>query len=332
MLEKCWRLVTLCVAFATLCGVIFFLVFIEHLTRPLEISEPFKFTIQYGDTTEKILHTVPTHHLMQHIWAHRLFLRLKRWDNHLHAGTYQIENKESFFQLYKKFYTWNAILYPLTIPEGLTTEQIYHLIRQASFLVGDIQDHQKKEVFLFPDTHYFHQGTSRTFVVQHLKDAGEYVLQKILEKKQTPSPLKTPHDVLILASIVEKETHFPEERPIIACIFLNRLSRNMRLQADTTVAYSLRLNGLSETPLNRKTLKTNSSYNTYLHKGLPPEPICHPGMASLEAIISPAKENFLYFVLDKNGKHIFSDSYHVHKKHHNARRQRRKKLGTSKNP
>ena len=150
-------------------------------------------------------------------------------------------------------------------------------------------------------------------------------------KRSENLPLKTREEAIILASIVERETGRVSERGHIAGVFLNRLRIGMPLQSDPTVRYGLykQADSFFEGPLYRKHLQQETPYNTYLIQGLPPGPICHPGRASIEAVLNPKPTDDLYFVADGTGGHVFSKTYKEHQKNHQAWRRLRKNL---KNP
>lgn len=219
-------------------------------------------------------------------------------------------------------------LVKVTIPEGFSNRQIASRLSKALGLdekeVLDFLNSSKKrfthefpflnsyngdslEGFLFPDTYYLKKNSdldeiARKFLENFSSKAQQIGLLKNLEEA-TPDLYK----IVIVASIVEKEAKLPEERPIIASVFYNRLKSGMKLQSCATVEYVL---GFSKAVLTEEDLKIDSPYNTYLYEGLPPGPICNPGVESLKAALNPAKTKYLYFVLiDKSGKHYFAETY-----------------------
>lgn len=164
------------------------------------------------------------------------------------------------------------------------------------------------EGYLFPDTYFFNENSSINEIVEMMLNRFSEKVLPIYYQSKTDLTL---HQVITLASIVEKEARIEKERPIIASVFLNRLKLGIALRADPTVKYVL------EKPTKRvkfSDLKVNSPYNTYLYKGLPPGPICNPGIASIKAVLNPAKTNYLYFVSNGDGTHTFSSSWIEHKK------------------
>jgi UPF0755 protein len=212
----------------------------------------------------------------------------------------------------------------LTIPEGLTALQVISLLSAAEGLAGEPPAPDKiGEGNLLPETYQYVRGDRRDDVVARMQKAMGETLEKLWrERSPDASPLTSPQDALILASIVERETGQAEERPRIAAVFLNRLRRGMRLQSDPTVVYGLSNGtGTIGRPLTRADLAVDHAYNTYIHGGLPPGPIANPGRDSLAAVLQPAKTKDLYFVADGSGGHAFARTLDEHNR--NVARWRR---------
>ena len=170
-----------------------------------------------------------------------------------------------------------------------------------------------KEGELLPETYSFVRGDSRDSIILQAKNAMRLAVDEIWNSREDGLPLKRKEDLLVLASIVEKETSVPDERGLVASVFVNRLKKGMRLQTDPTVIYALTL-GKQELGrlLTRNDLKVDSPYNTYKYYGLPPAPICNPGRKALEAAAHPEKSNFIYFVASGNGGLNFAKSLNEH--------------------
>ncbi len=200
----------------------------------------------------------------------------------------------------------------VTFAEGLTTAEIIAQLAATEGLTGVIQS-LPGEGALLPETYHFSFGDGRPQIVNRMAAAMKERLADLWQNRPPGFSLKTPADALTLASIVEKETAKPSERPRIAAVFLNRLHRGMRLQSDPTVVYGItggkRPLGRE---LNRGDLKNPSPYNTYLITGLPPSPISNPGAASLAAVFRPEASEDLYFVADGSGGHVFSATLKEH--------------------
>lgn len=200
----------------------------------------------------------------------------------------------------------------ITIPEGLTSGQIMYLIANYPDLEGEI-DLDVKEGELLPETYSFELGASRNSIILQARAAMQKALEEVWASRDSSLPLKDVNELLTLASIIEKETGVPEERPLVASVFLNRLKKGMRLQTDPTVIYAITEGETSfGRSLKRADLKIDSPYNTYLNYGLPPGPICNPGREALMAAARPQQSDYLYFVADGKGGHRFARSLNEH--------------------
>jgi UPF0755 protein len=198
------------------------------------------------------------------------------------------------------------VQHKLTIPEGLTALQVTTLLDRAPALDGDTA--VPEEGSLLPETYSYELGTSRASLVERAQRAMERALEQAwANRKGNVAPLDTAQQVLVLASIVERETSRPEERSRVAAVFLNRLRRGMRLQSDPTVVYGASAGlGVLDHGLTRSELDRDDPYNTYRIPGLPPGPISMPGLASLRAVTQPWTGDELYFVADGQGGHVFA--------------------------
>jgi UPF0755 protein len=201
----------------------------------------------------------------------------------------------------------------LTIPEGLTSAQIVALIDAAPALDGTI-DAEPVEGTLLPDTYFYVMGNTRQELLTRMHRALEKAMAEEWASRAPGLPLASPAEALTLASIVEKETAKPDERPRVAGVFIERLKLGMKLQADPTVIYMLTKGGAVPLahPLDHDDLAVVSPYNTYLDKGLPPTPIDNPGLASLHAALRPDDRGELYFVADGTGGHAFAKTLEEH--------------------
>ncbi len=212
----------------------------------------------------------------------------------------------------------------LTIPEGLTALQVFAMVGAVDGLEGELPAADKiSEGMLLPETYQFVRGERRQEVLARMQKAMDETLVRLWrERSENSSPLASPREALILASIVERETGKGEERPRVAAVFLNRLRRGMRLEADPTVVYGMSNGtGAIGRPLTRADLAVDHPYNTYIHIGLPPGPIANPGRDSLAAVLQPAKSKDLYFVANGTGGHAFARTLTEHNR--NVARWRR---------
>jgi UPF0755 protein len=232
----------------------------------------------------------------------------------LKAGEYQFSKQASLRQVVETIVESKVVQHPITIPEGLTSEQIVARLMENDVLTGNIKE-IPREGTLLPDTYYFPRSFTRERMIQLLQQGHQRVLKEVWERRSPDLPLKSPDQLVILASIVEKETGRPEERTRVASVFVNRLKQKMKLQSDPTIIYGL-VGGKGNLgrPLLRSEIDQPTPYNTYVIDGLPPGPIANPGRSSLEAAANPARTKELFFVADGTGGHVFSDSYDLHQK------------------
>ena len=204
------------------------------------------------------------------------------------------------------------ILHSITIPEGLTSEQILQRIREYDLLSGDVRD-VPKEGALLPETYRVARGMSRNDLIRKMQDDQKRVLDQIWARRAADLPLRSPYELLTLASIVEKETGKADERPRVAGVFINRLTKRMRLQSDPTIVYGLvGGKGTLGRGILRSEVERPTPYNTYQIEGLPPGPIANPGRAALEAVANPSRTKELYFVADGTGGHVFAETLEQH--------------------
>jgi UPF0755 protein len=232
----------------------------------------------------------------------------------LKAGEYLFEAHSSMAKVLQTMVEGRSLQYSVTIPEGLTTQQIVQRLKDSTVLTGDIGA-VPPEGSLLPETYKVTRGTTREQVLQRMANAHKRLVDEIWAKRAPDLPIKTPEELVTLASIVEKETGKADERARVAGVFVNRLRKRMRLQSDPTIVYGL-MGGKG--PLGRPLLKVEmdekNPYNTYQIDGLPPGPIANPGRASLEAAAHPMKSNELYFVADGTGGHVFAETLDEHAK------------------
>jgi UPF0755 protein len=207
-----------------------------------------------------------------------------------------------------------VVMHQVSLPEGLTSQQIVARLMDDDVLTGDIKE-VPREGSLLPDTYNFARGTTREQMIQRMQQAQQRFLRDVWDHRAPDLPVKTPDQLVTLASIVEKETGKPDERTRVAAVFVNRLNRKMRLQSDPTIIYGLvGGKGTLGRPIMKSEIEQPTAYNTYVIDGLPPGPITNPGRAALEAAANPARTRDLYFVADGTGGHAFSDSYDQHQK------------------
>jgi UPF0755 protein len=232
----------------------------------------------------------------------------------LKPGEYSFQKNASLRDVIGTIVEGKVVQHAVTIPEGLTSEQIVARLTENDIFAGPIRE-VPREGTLLPETYKFPRGTTREQAIQRMQQAQKRVLAEIWERRNTDIPVKTPEQLVTLASIVEKETGKPDERSRVAAVFVNRLKQKMKLQSDPTIIYGLvGGKGTLGRPIKRSEIQQPSPYNTYIVDGLPPGPIANPGRASLEATANPARTRDLFFVADGSGGHAFTETYDQHQK------------------
>jgi UPF0755 protein len=232
----------------------------------------------------------------------------------LKSGEYQFQKQASLRDVIETMVENKVVQHALTIPEGLTSEQIVARLLENDVLGGQIKE-VPREGTLLPETYKFVRGTTRDQVIQRMQQAQKRVISEIWDRRSPDLPLKSTDQLIVLASIVEKETGKADERSRVAAVFINRLRQKIKLQSDPTIIYGLvGGKGTLGRPIKRSEIQQPTPYNTYVIDGLPPGPIANPGRASLEATANPARTRDLFFVADGTGGHAFSDSYDQHQK------------------
>jgi UPF0755 protein len=232
----------------------------------------------------------------------------------LKPGEYQFQKNASLRDVIGTIVDGKVVQHSVTIPEGLTSEQIVARLSENDIFSGSVRE-IPREGTLLPETYKFPRGTPRDQVISRMQQAQKRVLAEIWDRRNPDIPVKTPEQLVTLASIVEKETGKADERSRVAAVFVNRLRQKIKLQSDPTIIYGLvGGKGTLGRPIKRSEIQQPSPYNTYVVDGLPPGPIANPGRASLEAAANPARTRDLFFVADGTGGHAFSDTYDVHQK------------------
>ena len=230
------------------------------------------------------------------------------------AGEYEIKKEASMRQVLDTLVEGRSILQKITVPEGLTSQQIVERLRADNNLTGEIAQ-IPAEGTLLPDTYRFSKGMARQELIDRMLAEHQKTVASLWEKRQEGLPVQTLEQALILASIIEKETGRADERDRVAAVFVNRLRKPMRLQSDPTIVYGLvGGQGPLGRSITRSDIDSKTPYNTYQIDGLPPTPICNPGRSAIEATLNPAKSSDLFFVADGSGRHVFTTNL----KDHNA--------------
>ena len=293
------------------------------------------FDIVQGDTVSGVAARLVNQKLIDSEQIFKMAVRLN--GGKIQSGQYDIPVGASAWRIADMFADGDVALTTIVIPEGLTIKQIKNLLLQSSVLTGAVECKagnnapvcNLRDGDVFPDTYTVARGTRRLALLDLARKKMQ-MIEDVWRKsnQKMPKPLKNWNDVVTLASIVQKETPQAREMPIVASVYLNRLNKGMRLQADPTVVYALTdgLGDMQGKALLRGHLKTDSPYNTYINKGLPPAPIANVGQSAIRAVLKPANTDYLFFVADGQGGHRFSETYEEHQKNHADWRKIKNKL------
>ncbi|MDA0999647.1 MAG: endolytic transglycosylase MltG [bacterium] len=279
--------------------------------------------VPLGAGINQVARDLSQKNLIRSAWLFALQARLRGGATRIHQGFYEFRPSMRPWAIYRSLIEGRVAYRTFTIPEGFTLPDIAAAIekaqlgergailllaRDAEFLSTLKIPKKSMEGYLFPATYRFPLGTSPRHILRIMTGTLREKIRPAMRARAAQMGF-TLHQVLTLASIIEKETSVPSERPLIAAVFLNRLKRNMPLQSDPTVIYALpNFDG----NLRRKDLSYDSPYNTYRRRGLPPGPIASPGLESIRAVLFPAKVDYLYFVATNEGGHKFSRTYKEH--------------------
>lgn len=296
----------------------------DYANKPLsESTEKIPFVIQSGMSFADVADELNTLGIIKEKVSWDLLGRTKGATNSIKAGEYLLPANLTPLQLLDKLIQGDTIQLSFTVIEGWTFKQLWEAVSASENIVHSVNtveellakldlENDHPEGWFYPDTYHFPAGTTDVDFFQRAFKHMSIVLAEEWSNKVEGTPVSTPLEALILASIIEKETSVEEERTKVAAVFVTRLKRGMRLQTDPTVIY-----GLGESydgNIKRKDLKADTPYNTYVHKGLPPTPIALPGRASIVAALHPADTEVVYFVAKGDGTHHFSETYEEHKK------------------
>lgn len=297
--------------------------FKDYANKPLSLNtNEVQFIVEPGMHFKQITQNLVESGLVKNTLPWEMFGRISGASNTIKAGEYTLKENLSPLQLLNKLTKGETVQFGLTVIEGWTFKQLWEVVQKhekikqittsQEELLAMLDINKHPEGWFYPDTYHFPAGTTDVEFFQRAYNYMEQVLEEEWSKRPKETPLKSPEEVLTLASIIEKETSVDEERELVAAVFITRLKRNMRLQTDPTVIYGMgdAYNG----NIRRKDLKADTPYNTYVHKGLPPTPIAMPSRASIAAALHPADSEVLFFVSKGNGTHHFSKTYEEHRK------------------
>ncbi|MEJ2009872.1 MAG: endolytic transglycosylase MltG [Acidobacteriota bacterium] len=266
--------------------------------------------------------------ILAHRWPFLLIYGLGRRSHHLKAGEYLFDHPLRPLDVYRKLVRGEVYFRTVVIPEGSNRFDIARILHkrlgippadflkvtQETSLIDDLDPHAPSlEGYLFPDTYQFEYDPTAAHIAMTMLARFRQVIHQHFQQELS-QPGVGLHEVITLASLVEKETPDPQERPIVAQVFELRLKKGMLLQCDPTVLYAAELDHLPTEHIDESDLKLQSPYNTYVHGGLPPGPICSPGKASIAAVLHPASTHYLYFVSNNHGGHRFAKTLAEHQR------------------
>jgi len=288
------------------------------LAQPLALpSSPFVFDVKAGATLKAVARDLAAARVLPAEWPLVALARVRGVDRGIKAGNYEIETGITLPALLERLTQGDVTEVSLTIVEGSTYGELRAALAADAGVAGNGKTLSDAELmakigaagsapegWFFPDTYFFAAGSSDVAILGRAHRLMQARLDAAWAKRAPDLPLKNPYEALILASIVEKETGRPADRPLIASVFVNRLKAGMRLQTDPTVIYGMgrRFDG----NLRKRDLETDTPYNTYTRDGLPPTPIALPGQASIDAVTNPPPTPYLYFVARGDGTSEFS--------------------------
>ena len=271
--------------------------------------------IEPGARLATIATTLHEEGAIRHPRLFKALARIRGRHNSLRAGEFQIPARASLNRVLGIIVSGRGHNRFITIPEGLTARQVRYLLYSVEELTGPVPAFTDGDIL--PETYAFIRGSSRADLVARMRRAMETTLEYEWNNRAPGLPFRTPHEALVLASIIERETHVDAERPKVAAVFVSRLRQGWRLQADATVIFAItdRLGDMQGRQLFSRDLRFESPYNTYVVRGLPPGPICNPGRASIRAALNPADVEYMFFVANGTGGHTFSVDLATHEYH-----------------
>jgi UPF0755 protein len=280
-----------------------------HSKGPFSHSVTLK--IQKGESVLSISKKLYELGLVRSQLFFRLYLLYTQKDRNIKKGAYVFEPYTSEAYVADSLFKGLGIYYRVFIPEGFTNWRIAERIKKYSFFDQD-KFKLPSEGMLYPDTYKVEGGMSDSSFISLMHENMKKALDQVWKSRASNLYFSTAQEVLIAASLIEKETRVNSERPLIAGVIVNRLKKVMRLQIDPTTIYGITKTGLLGRPLTLKDLKIQNKFNTYRMKGLPETPICNPGKSALEAAANPKETNHIFYVATGKGGHSFAEHYHEH--------------------
>ena len=300
---------------------VFYLQYQKALNAPLVAEGDGIITVKRGDTLASLNRELVQRGVIHSDWVLPVYARLNPQAANIKAGDYRIDASASLPSLMNDITNGKVVVYNITVVEGKTFKDLRASLVQTAGIEHTLNNKTDAQIatllgidgspegWFMPETYQFHRGSSDLELLKRMYGEMQRTLEQEWPNRAEGLPLANPYQALTLASIIEKETGVASERPQIAGVFVRRLQKDMLLQTDPSVIY-----GAADYhgDLTRKHLQTDTPYNTYINKGLPPTPIALPGKASIQAALHPADGDSLYFVADGKGGHTFSATYEEH--------------------
>ena len=292
--------------------------FNNELSRPGPLAEETVIKIEPGEALSVVAARLEADGIIHDARLMRLKARLDKTELGIKTGEYIIEPHAPLRQVLSILIEGRSVLHRITLPEGRTTAQLLKVIAENDKLEGEMPEIPPEEGTMLPDTYMFHRGMTRQELIDKTQNAQAAVLEELWPARQDGLPITSPYEAVILASIVEKETGRADERPQIAALFTTRLKRSMRLQSDPTIIYGISKGeplynkaGQRRT-LYRSEIDRHTEWNTYQVDGLPKTPICNPGREAIAAVLNPPETEYVFFVADGKGGHLFAKTNAEH--------------------
>jgi len=273
-----------------------------------------KFIIENGLTLRQVVNKLHREKIVRNPTAFLYISQLvKGYNPTVRYGEYFFEKNLSYYKIMHKMVKGYISFRKVTIAEGLTSKSALEIIDAAHGLIGDLPTNVK-EGSLLPETYFYSYNDTKLATVKRMQVEMQKNIDTLWEARDKSVPLKNKYEAIILASIVERETGSPSERGKVASVFVNRLKKKMKLQSDPTIIYSFTMGDKKlERPIRKSDINNKSPYNTYNIYGLPPSPICNPGLESVKAVLNPLQTDYLYFVATGRGReHNFSSNIKDH--------------------
>ena len=283
----------------------------REVAAPGPAVEPVRLTVEKGARMGDVVEQLEDLGAIERGWLFRLAASYSGKADELKFGDYEIEPGASIEEILALLTTGGNVHYQVTVPEGRTVSEVVATLEETDFLTGEIGE-MPAEGSLLPETYSVNRGDTRAEVIARMQAAMQGALDEAWENRDPDLPLENKEQLLILASIVEKETT-PGEHRRVASVFVNRLNKGMKLQSDPTVIYGITLGqGPLGRGLKQSELVADTPYNTYARAGLPPTPIANPGREAIMATANPDDTDYFYFVADGTGGHAFAETLDEH--------------------